>query len=243
MKQPDKPKPKLPPGISAPQAPPQVVPGTGPAEEAPLRDFSASVDLSNYYDVVTKMPSDPQHGDYFSQVRKFDGTYARWTSFPIKVHLPQNTPANWNLMLQKSVKRWGQYIPVKEVPPQQQADVEVAWINRLPPKQLGLTNLEIFNGRMRVTIYLLRPSNYNGLSEAVLQDVALHQIGHALGIFGHSTSPGDIMQQMQIADTPKPAVTTKYNGIRVRDVNTLKRIYDSPGLPDGYQSPQPVVFP
>ncbi|MFN8659914.1 MAG: hypothetical protein U0105_26500 [Candidatus Obscuribacterales bacterium] len=232
-------KPKLPAGIAVPQAPPQVVPGSGPAEEAPLRDFAANVDLDNFYDVVGKMPFDFAKGEYFSQVRKFEGNYARWASFPIKVHLPQGSPPNWNLVLQKSVKRWGQYIPIKEVPPAQAADIEVAWINRLPPKQLGLTNLEIFNGRMRVTIYLLRPNLYpQGVSDQMLGEVVLHQLGHSLGIFGHSTFPTDAM-------TPLPEGTNraKANGITVHDVNTLKKIYESNGLPDGYQSGQPVVFP
>ncbi len=215
------------------------MPGSGPAEEAPLRDFAANVDLDNFYDVVGKMPFDFAKGEYFSQVRKFEGNYARWASFPIKVHLPQGSPPNWNLVLQKSVKRWGQYIPIKEVPPAQAADIEVAWINRLPPKQLGLTNLEIFNGRMRVTIYLLRPNLYpQGVSDQMLGEVVLHQLGHSLGIFGHSTFPTDAM-------TPLPEGTNraKANGITVHDVNTLKKIYESNGLPDGYQSGQPVVFP
>ncbi|MFM6754387.1 MAG: peptidase, partial [Dolichospermum sp.] len=64
----------------------------------------------------------------------------------------------------------------------------------------------------RFTI-LLSPSQ---TGEYVLS-AARHELGHALGIWGHSLSPTDTMYFSQVRNPPL---------ISVRDVNTLKRIYE-----------------
>jgi predicted Zn-dependent protease len=52
-----------------------------------------------------------------------------------------------------------------------------------------------------------------------LQNTACHEIGHALGLWGHSLDPADVMYGVQ---THQPAA------ISDRDVNTLKRLYQQP---------------
>ncbi|WP_313929927.1 peptidase [Microcoleus sp. FACHB-SPT15] len=48
---------------------------------------------------------------------------------------------------------------------------------------------------------------------------ARHELGHALGIWGHSPSETDTMYFSQVRNPPQ---------ISVRDINTLKRIYEQP---------------
>ena len=115
--------------------------------------------------------------------------------------------------------------------------MEIAWTDKLGPRQLGITNLEIFNGHLRVTIYLVRPNNYpKGISPKLLSTVAAHEVGHALGLFGHSSAANDMM-------LPLDTGNAKARTVSPRDLNTLKRIYESKPLPKGYQSPQPVGWP
>ena len=52
-----------------------------------------------------------------------------------------------------------------------------------------------------------------------LQAAARHELGHALGIWGHSRSQTDVMYFSQVRNPPP---------ISSRDVNTLKRIYEQP---------------
>jgi predicted Zn-dependent protease len=196
----------------------------------------ANADISN---IVSSIPQKPGAGDYLANVSKFTGgTVARWTNFPVLIHLPMGSPANWHKTLEEAVGSWGKFIPVRVAQPSETADVEIAWINHLPPRALGQTNLEVFNGRMRVTVYLLRPSYYlPGTSDRILRRIAEHEVGHALGIFGHSGDSHDLMFSIENVN-PKDA--TKYDGITPRDLNTLRKIYESSPLPPGFQSPQPM---
>lgn len=66
----------------------------------------------------------------------------------------------------------------------------------------------------RFTIQL-RPDQ----APSYIQAAARHELGHALGIWGHSRSQADVMYFSQVRH-PQP--------ISPRDLNTLKRIYEQP---------------
>jgi predicted Zn-dependent protease len=66
----------------------------------------------------------------------------------------------------------------------------------------------------RFTIHL-RPDQ----ASSYLQAAARHELGHALGIWGHSLLETDVMYFSQVRNSPP---------ISPRDLNTLKRIYEQP---------------
>ena len=206
---------------------------TKPAEPAKA---AANSETDN---IVKSIPVKQGIGDYFGSISRFtNGSVARWKSFPVLVHLPEGSPAPWHKALTESVESWGRYLPVRVAAASESADIEIGWINHLPPRALGQTNLEVFNGRMRVTVYLLRPSYYlPETSQKVLRKVAEHEVGHAIGIFGHSNDPYDMMFPIENLSTKEG---TKYSAISARDLNTLRRIYETAPLPSNYQSPHPM---
>jgi hypothetical protein len=54
----------------------------------------------------------------------------------------------------------------------------------------------------------------------MIKKLLLHEIGHALGLHGHSPNPEDVMFS---ATTPAPFAT-----LSKRDINTIRRVYDLP---------------
>ncbi|MEZ4535182.1 MAG: hypothetical protein R3D26_09315 [Cyanobacteriota/Melainabacteria group bacterium] len=193
--------------------------------------------------IVARIPYDKQAGDYFDKIKRFPGnTVARWTNFPVKVRLPQETPSEWKESLNEAIESWSRFVPLTLAERTEAADVEVSWVNHLNPRLLGVTRLTAFNGNLKVRIYLLRPTYYlEDLSENALGGIFQHELGHGLGLFGHSDRNGDAMYLTELSSEGK---ITNRNMKRPseRDLNTLRRIYETSPLPRGFSTPKPVEW-
>lgn len=213
---------------------------------AVFREQERNFQLSNALSVLEKHHSLPptlvkwhdktNSGDYFDQIKSTKVGYLIWSSFPVKVNI--ETPKDigekqsqiWVNNVLKAVEEWSIYLPLQVVEKSDIADIKI--IRKVPPLQLepnskiprarsALTTFDLYTANNilshRLTI-LLSPSQ---TGDYVLS-AARHELGHALGIWGHSLSPTDTMYFSQVRNPPL---------ISVRDVNTLKRIYEqSTGL-------------
>ncbi|MDZ8106653.1 MAG: peptidase [Nostoc sp. DedQUE12a] len=172
-------------------------------------------------------------GDYFSQVTTTQVGYLIWSQFPIKVYietpkaLSEKQAQAWVKSVLLAVQEWNTYLPLTVVQQPEIADITV--VRKAPPLQISpgsniprarsaqttydlYTNNKVLSHRFTI---LLSPSQ----TGEYIQAAARHELGHALGIWGHSQLQTDALYFSQVRK-PLP--------ISVRDVNTLKRIYEQP---------------
>ncbi len=176
-------------------------------------------------------------GDYFSQVEKTQVGYLVWSQFPVKVYvdIPQagnQTQAQaWFSSVLETVQEWSAYLPLVVV---EQADIaDITILRKAPPLQFSRdgnfprarsaqATYELYNSNINNNIILshrftilLSPTQ----TGVFLKAASRHELGHALGIWGHSDSPTDALYFSQVRNPPP---------ISPRDVNTLKRVYEQP---------------
>ncbi len=216
--------------------------------------------------VANSLNYDSQAGDYLGAIRRLSTgpngapVFAHWRQFPVRVRLPLGSPESWQRNLEAVIARWDQYVPVKIALPSEPSNVDVLWVNQLPPKALGVCRLNIVNGQMQVWVYLLRPSFYAAdVPERTLAGVFTREMGHALGLFGKSDKNTDLMYAAEngssnlSVSSPSASSTSavagakkkapvKFAGIGVRDINTLKRVYEAAPSPPGLSLSQPLEW-
>jgi predicted Zn-dependent protease len=175
---------------------------------------------------------DPKgQGDYFDQVRAVKAGFLVWNHFPIQVYIappPKGTlikPEVWQSAIAQSVQDWQPYLPLSIVASEAGADINISAnppLNKSGQRvRSAETRYEIYVSDRkelahRVTVYI-RPNQ----SPQYITAAARHELGHALGIWGHSLTASDVMYFSQVRNPPS---------ISGRDVNTLKRIYQQPTL-------------
>jgi len=168
------------------------------------------------------------------------GRYLRWSvlKLPIKLYIEDRPSgiSNFQPQFVASVRRafdvWAKaldnQISCKVVDQSTDADIKVTWVNRLNSRgqkteegvayQAGITT-PVYEGlllqQMTIELATLDLSG-KPQSPGIMNSVAIHEMGHALGLIGHSKNPDDVMS----AATQEP-----HTALSTRDVNTIRALY------------------
>lgn len=174
------------------------------------------------------------NGDYFDKIQTLPFGYLIWSRFPIRVFIQATRtegphtagpPQSWTQAVAQAVQDWAIYLPLQIVDQQEGADIEVLY--ERPPLSNGQMrarsaqttyelylekrdNQEVLSHRCKILLSPTQVGKYVGAA-------ARHELGHALGIWGHSPVGTDVLYFAQV---PSPPI------ISIRDINTLKRIYE-----------------
>jgi predicted Zn-dependent protease len=173
-------------------------------------------------------------GDYLSQVTPAQMGYLVWSQFPVRVYVEPLKTTNskqaeeWVNTVVRAVQEWNVYLPLEVV--EQPEDANITIVRKAPPLQISPLD-KTPRARSAQTTYEFYVSKNNLLSHRFtillspsqtgqyLLAATRHELGHALGIWGHSPLPTDALYFSQVRNPPP---------ISPRDVNTLKRVYEQP---------------
>lgn len=143
----------------------------------------------------------------------------------------ENSPGwdyrKWDFLKDEVVKQafqeWelamGGKIDFRETTDPKLVDIAVHWRNGFDDRNiLGIERPNTIGGKFLIEadIEITLTSGGKPLDEKKLKAVALHEIGHALGMNGHSPYPGDLMY---------PSIQPGVNKLSARDIRTIEQIY------------------
>ncbi len=175
--------------------------------------------------------------DYF-QYATYGGA-TRWGSDhkPIKVYISSGSgipdfKPEYAGLFKDSFKQWSSacqdVIAFELVNSADKSDIDCQWTNDTSkvstPTEGGETRISSASTKgiqhATITVLTCDPSPDSPLSQNQVRAVCLHEIGHALGLVGHSPRPQDIMYCSIPPADAKVALSP-------RDVSTLQRLYSS----------------
>jgi len=181
-------------------------------------------------------------GDYYWQIsRNSEGE--EWNHLPVKVFLGSAPEMKWQQGTREAYDVWSALFPLQQVALPQDADIRMSWERSdldegHAGEEMDWVQIKPVGGALSARRVAFISMDLNRRwSKDEMRAIVLHEIGHALGIKGHSDSKKDIMfwqMQEKARQLPLPGPIPLFWRSLVkqpsqRDINTLIRLYNHPG--------------
>ncbi len=183
-------------------------------------------------------------GDNYIEQTPLDNRILRWdtTKFPLKIYVANESgvaiPDYYETEISRAFNQWQNSTGfIKFAKPKNPSDANI--IIRIKPLPnnvcdgkeckyvVGFTTPEIKHNqlkRMNIVLYAKDPYG-NFFSDKELFNTILHEIGHALGIMGHSYSSEDLMYMASGHNSVYSPYRSSFQYLSSKDVNTIKLLY------------------
>jgi predicted Zn-dependent protease len=186
--------------------------------------------------VFAHSPIARDDSDYFDAIQPIPQGYLIWPERPVQVYVEpaaSGTSAaaqqsrRWFEAVQGAIADWSPHMPLIITPDRDSAHIRV--LRAMPPLRWPAVGSRARNAETRFRIFW-RVKNDGGdrcfwqqqtvylgdrQGSELLRGTARHELGHALGLWGHSLNPEDALYETQVGIPPQ---------ISIRDRNTLNRL-------------------
>ena len=180
-------------------------------------------------------------GDNYIEQAPYDRNLLRWdvNTFPLKIKLevPISTPDYYRIEIEKAFTQWALSTGFLQFQFVEKGNADIIVKFEALPEDIcedgickyvvAYTNPNI-QGKslksMTITMYD-KDANGNYFSDKEIYNTVLHEIGHALGIMGHSYSSDDLMYMSTQSDTMYTRYRNDFQYISQKDLNTVNLLY------------------
>ncbi|MGF1513112.1 MAG: peptidase [Elainellaceae cyanobacterium] len=173
---------------------------------------------------------------YFDAVKPSAVGYLVWSTFPVSIYVEplveghEALRTRWDQAIAAVLQDWGQYLPLQRVPSADAAAIRIRPAQP-PIRQNPDGTFRAQSGETRYALYAQETDDdpilmqrfdiavKPGQADRQLEASLRHELGHALGIWGHSSSPEDALYYSQVSNPP---------AVSPGDIATLCEVYRQP---------------
>ena len=186
----------------------------------------------------------PSASDYYLEIAELSES-RKWNSFPIQVSIGNVPTETWAQGAREAFSIWKEMLPLELTAEPQEADIRFNWergtdIEGAVGEETEWVQFRRVGGELTGRkVAVISVDLARRWSKDEMRAIVLHELGHALGIQGHSESKGDIMYWQVQEKTRRVVVPgvpyafpwkTLVSKPSQRDLNTLIRLYNTPGI-------------